>query len=93
MMAPGMLRWMNTSAGQPGGLDHLLDLAPDHLGFRGGLEDHGVAGQQRGHDLMHRDAERIVPRRDDADYAEGDAEKSGCACSGTAASRHAPCGV
>ena len=61
---------LRTPAGQArrlGRLGHQVALARC---FRGGLEDHGAAGQQRRRDLVADQAHRGVPRDDRADDAD-----------------------
>ncbi len=52
----------------------LRQLAEDDTGqrcVRGGFEDDGAAGEQRGDDLLGIDVKREIPRRDGADHADG----------------------
>ena len=70
---PGPATTCQRSRREPG-LVHQLDAEQggEH-GLRVGLGDHRVAGHQRGKAVGQRHRERVVPRRDDADDALGDA--------------------
>ena len=58
------------AVGQAGGLERFGVALGDERRLLRHLEDHGVAGEQRGHHRVHRGEPRIVPRRDDEHDAE-----------------------
>ena len=54
----------NRPLGRPGLVHRLLKAVADQQRLRGVLEDHGIAGHQRGHHRIDRRQIGIIPRRD-----------------------------
>ena len=69
--SPRPLTRLNTPSGRPASLKISAHRRRRERGELGGLEDHGVAGGQRGGELPGLQHERGVPRRDEA----GDADR------------------
>ena len=59
------------AVGQAGGLERLGVALGDERRLLRHLEDHAVAGEQRGHDRVHRGEPGIVPRRETSTTPSG----------------------
>ena len=68
---PGAGHHVQAPVGQPGLVEDVREQVRDQRRVFGRLEYHGAAGRERGRDLRDDLMQRVVPRRDRADHADG----------------------